>query len=73
MHFNAHNYLSSFSLGTSLGVVSLAVPSEIGSFLGKLIMGVAIAVLTGVIHGLAKRFAGGDEERPKRWTGGGEK
>jgi hypothetical protein len=61
VNFNAHHYLSSFSLGASLGMVSLAVPDEIGSFLGKLVVGVAIAVLTGTFHGLAKRFTGGNE------------
>jgi len=44
-------------------MVSLAVPDEIASFLGKLIVGVSIAVLTGVFHGLAKRLTGGGSER----------
>ena len=61
MNLNVHHYLSSLSLGASLGMVSLAVPDAIGSFLGKLIVGVSIAVLTGTFHGLAKRFTGGNE------------
>jgi hypothetical protein len=45
------------------GVGSIALPDGVTSWLGKLAMGCAIALVTGLVHGLAKRLATGKKHK----------
>jgi len=52
-------HFSSFTVGTFTGIASLAVPDGVTTWLGKLFTGILIALVTGLVHGWAKRWAAG--------------
>jgi hypothetical protein len=58
-----HEHFSSYTVGLMAGVGSIAIPDGVTSWLGKLAMGCAIALVTGLVHGLAKRLAAGKKHK----------
>jgi hypothetical protein len=52
MHENLHASV----LGATLGMVSMAVPDEIATFLGKLLVGVLTGLLSGAAYKLGARL-----------------
>jgi hypothetical protein len=59
------HHLPSFMVGSITGMASLAVPDGITTWLGKIVMGVLIAVLSGLVHGCAQRWASGKKKGEK--------
>lgn len=49
-----HSHLNSASVGMATGIMSMAIPDGIASWLGKVALGVVVALITGAIHGAAK-------------------
>jgi hypothetical protein len=54
-----HHHVSSWIVGTTTGAASIAIPDEVTTWLGKFMLGLAVALVSGLVHGLAKRWAGG--------------
>lgn len=57
------HHIPSASVGVLAGMGSIALPDGVTSWLGKLALGVVVALLTGFVHGLAQRFAAGKKSK----------
>jgi len=57
-----HQHETSVLLGSSMGVLTAAIPDTVVDLVTKVVTGVAVALITGLVHGLAKRWM----ERGKR-------